>query len=184
MGQHLFFLLLAATAIDISTIGLVASFLEQKFILVKFLVRFVVSTLIVTILMLLGMMLGNWGSQFFEPAVSNWFSASLLLVLSIKAGYDGVKLAPSKRSINATFLGGLSVLATFAGINAFIYSLALGFLRLTALPTILWTAPVFFLALLFTSVSGVRQQKIRRVQSEWILSAISLLCSLIIIYNQ
>ena len=184
MAIYLFIILLIASTLNVTEIGYVAAFLEQKFILKKVLFRFVVCSAIVVALMCLGGLLGKFGLQFLESYLNNWFAASLLFVLSLKSAYDAVKLAPSKRAINPTFFGGLLSSTTFVAINAFIYMLALGFLQMPIFPIVLLTIPMFLVALLIVGIVGIRQQKIPRIQSEWILSAISLLCSLIIIYNK
>lgn len=184
MAAYLFVFLLLATAADVAAIALVASFIEQRFVAGKFLLQFAVCTLIVGALACGGMLLGNFGSQFFDTQMNVWFSASLMLVMSLKAAYDGFKLAPTKRSVNTAFIGGLATVAAFAGINAFIYSLALGFLHLAPLPSVLLTAPLFFAVLLAAGLVGTKQKRIPRIHSEWILSAASLFCALLIIYNR
>lgn len=184
MAAYLFVFLLIATSADVAAIALVASFIEQRFAISKFLLQFALCTLIVGALACGGMLLGNFGSQFFDTQMNIWLSASLMLVMSLKAAYDGFKLAPTKRSVNTVFIGGLATVATFAGINAFIYSLALGFLQLQPLPLVLLAAPLFFVVLLVAGLVGTRQKRIPRIQSEWILSAVSLFCALLIIYNR
>lgn len=173
MAEYLFLTFAVASTLDIVALGLTASFFDKKWSLKDLLVRFLTTTLTVCLLVLGGMALGKLGTQYVDGTLANWFASSLMFLLAVKMVFDGLKTAKFKRSINPTVFSGLLALSVFTGINAFIYSLAFGLMNVRY-SMVWWFAPLFFAALLATSILGRRQQRLHHIYNGWIMVLVAL----------
>ena len=182
MAEWLFALFVLATTLDIVSMGLTAAFLDQKWSAGAFLLRFVVSAAVVMLLSAGGLAIGRFGIAYLDGQTAIWFAASLMFLLSVKLVYDGLKTAQMRRSINPTAVSGLAALSCLTGINALIYSMGFGLLNLSC-TKVLWYAPLFFAALLVTSIAGLRQKRLHHIYNGWILAAVALFGALLTIYN-
>ena len=182
MAEWLFAMFAVASALDIVSMGLTAAFLDRRWSAANLLLRFVVTTLIVGALALGGLALGHLGADYLDRSTGIWFAASLMFLLAVKLVYDGLKTAKIKRSINPTAISGLLTLSCLTGINAFIYAIGFGLLGLEY-KAVVWYAPLFFAALLITSLAGIKQQRLHHIYNGWIQTAVALFGALLTIYN-
>lgn len=171
-----------ATTLDIVSMGLTAAFLDRCWSLKNLLLRFAVSAAIVMLLAVGGLAVGRFGIAYLDGQTATWFAASLMFLLSVKLVYDGLKTAQIRRSINPTAISGLLVLSCLTGINTLIYAIGFGLLNLD-FKAALWYAPLFFAALLITSLAGRRQTRLHHIYNGWILAAVALFGALLTIYN-
>ena len=182
MAEWLFAMFVMATTLDIVSMGLTAAFLDRCWSLKNLLLRFAVSAAIVMLLAVGGLALGRFGIAYLDGQTAIWFAASLMFLLSVKLVYDGLKTAQIRRSINPTAISGLFALSCLTGINTFIYAIGFGLLNLD-FKAALWYAPMFFAALLITSLAGRRQTRLHHIYNGWILAAVALFGALLTIYN-
>lgn len=182
MAEWLFALFAVATTLDIVSMGLTAAFLDKKWSAKSLLLRFAVTVAIVMPLAAAGLAIGHFGTAYLDGQTATWFAASLMFLLSVKLVYDGLKTAQIRRSINPIAMSGLLVLSCLTGINVLIYTIGFGLLNLS-FEAVLWYAPLFFAALLITSIFGRRQTRLHHVYNGWILAAVALFGALLTIYN-
>lgn len=181
-GTVLFLIFAAASTLDMVSMGLTAAFFDRKWSFGQFLLRFAVSASIVMLLVIGGLALGRMGTAWLDGAMAMWFAASLMFLLSVKTVYDGLKNAKIRRSINPTVTSGLVALSVLTGINAFIYSIGFGLLNVGWQWAVCY-APLFFAALLITSIAGRGQTRLHHIYNGWILAGVALFSSILIIYN-
>ncbi len=182
MTIYLYILLLAGTAIEVVAAALVSMFIQQQISFKNIVIQFVVFTCMVGLLSGTGIFIGNKISTWQPDQTSMWLSASLLFVLTIKLVYDGTRTAVIRQQINPTGMSGILTLAALSGINTFIYSVAMGLSGMSPLAA-KWIVPLFFVSIVSASIIGIKQRHLHKFYSDWVLAAISLFCSLLIIYN-
>lgn len=182
MAIWLFAMFVMATTLDIVSMGLTAAFLDKKWSLKSLLLRFAVAAAIVILLAAGGLAIGQFGTAYLDSQTATWFAASLMFLLTVKLVYDGLKTAQIRRSINPTAMSGLLALSCLTGINVLIYTMGFGLLSLS-FKAVLWYAPLFFVALLMTSIFGRRQTRLHHIYNGWILAAVALFGALLTIYN-
>lgn len=178
----LFLIFVVASTLDVVSMGLTAAFLDKKWSAGAVMLRFAVSAAVVMLLAAAGLALGHMGTAWLDGTTATWFAASLLFLLSVKLVYDGLKTSQMRRSINPTVVSGLLALSVLTGINTLIYSIGFGLLNVSC--SMVWFyAPMFFAALLITSIAGRRQTRLHHIYNGWILAALALFSSILIIYN-
>lgn len=171
-----------ASTLDVVSMGLTAAFLDKRWSVGSFLLRFAVSAAVVMLLAVGGLTLGYLGTAWLDGITATWFAASLLFLLAVKLVYDGLKTSQMRRSINPTVMSGLAALSVLTGINAFIYSIGFGLLSVSC-KMVWYYAPLFFLALLVTTIAGRGQTRLHHIYNGWIQAALALFSSILIIYN-
>lgn len=182
MATYIFIALTLCTTLDVVAIGLVCAFFDKKWQITNLLLRYIILTPIISVFALIGMSLGKLASGFMPEIYVHWYAASLWLILTIKLVYDGLKTARIKRTINPSITSGLLAHTVFIGINTLIYSLGAGLLN-TNYKLILWYAPLFFIALLLTSIFGRQQNKLHHVYNGWIMAIVTLFCALYTVFS-
>ena len=182
LGTVLFLMFAVASTLDVVQMGLTAAFLDKRWSAGAVLLRFAVSAAIVMLLSAGGLALGYLGTAWLDGTTATWFAASLMFLLTVKLVYDGLKTAHMRRSINPTIISGLAALSVLTGINTFIYSIGFGLLNVSC--SMVWYyAPLFFAAMLITSIAGRGQTRLHHIYNGWIQAALALFGSILIIYN-
>ena len=182
LGSVLFLIFAVASTLDVVSMGLTAAFLDKQWSVSAVLLRFAVSTAIVMLLAAGGLALGYLGTAWLDGTTATWFAASLMFLLAVKLVYDGLKTSQMRRSINPTAISGLAALSVLTGINTFIYSIGFGLLNVSC-SKVWYFAPLFFAALLITSIAGRKQTRLHHIYNGWIQAALALFSSILIIYN-
>jgi putative Mn2+ efflux pump MntP len=178
----IYILFISALSVDIFSIGMVSSFLLKK-LETSTLVKTSLSVIsIVPVSVLLGMLTGQFGISYLQLH-SAWFAASLFFLLSLKMVFDAFRFSRLKKEINPLDIKGLFILSFSIGVNGFLGGLSLGLLNFPA-KNIIITIPLFLVIVISSLFAGLKINRLYNLYGEWVVAGISLICALLILFNQ
>lgn len=177
MEKALYIITLFCVLVDLFLMGSVAGFLQKKIVVVDFF-RFLIPTLIIASLLAAGLFLGKYVSLFFED-YRVWYAATILLILSFKLMYDGLKLNQLKKAMNPLDRKGILYLSVLIGINAFFIGAAFGLLGIPNKVLVYSILSLYFI-LVAGYFRGLSLKKLMAVKNDLWFAAVLLIIAMVI----
>ncbi len=172
---------LAILSIECYLMGSITSFIQRR-VLFADILKLLISAIIVSIFFTLGIYLGNI-IEHALPQFSNWYSATLFFIFSIKMMYDGFKLYKIKRSVNPINWQGFSILTSVVSINGFLIGLGFGLLG-CELSNSYFSIIILTFSTLVGYLIGFRIKKLNQGRYELFAAVFYLIIAIIIAINK
>jgi putative Mn2+ efflux pump MntP len=176
MVLFLFVISVVVLSIELSYIGKVMGFFQQKAVITD-VWKLIISSGVVFFLLLGGYLLGGLLLYLFGDS-SSWYAATVMFVLGLKMFYDGVKTHKVKQQINPHDAKGLFILSVLVGLNAFFIGVSFGLLQL-ALNSIFISLAILISSVIGGYVYGVSLKKLNSHRFEFLLGIIYVIIAII-----
>lgn len=177
MTHLLFLIAVFCLTADLFFIGSVSTFINKAG------AKVLTMLLIFPTIIILSTGIGLWLGRFISPYLdylSNWYSATLLFLLSIKFAHSGIKLHTLKQSINPISKSGMITFSISFLINSLFVGFAFGLLQMFY-NQIFVLITVALITLFLGIIAGLKIKKLYAIRYDLLSALFLLLLSVLIV---
>jgi len=173
----LFIITIILLSIELSYVGKVMGFIQDKFAITD-LSKLFLSSFIVFLFITIGYIL----SLFLTSILHNkeWYASTIIFILGIKLFYDGIKLHKAKQLINTNNISGLIISSILIGLNSFFIGVSFGLIDINR-SLIITSLGVLFAGAILGYATGLKLKKLNPHRFEFFIGIVYIVVAILLI---